>query len=207
MKAGKLIVLEGIDGTGKTTQAKKVLDYLRSQNILVSLFREPGGTPIGETIRNILLARKDYKGGLGQDAEFLLFASARAELSRLIIKPSLEKGRSVILDRFGLSSVAYQGCGRGLEVEFIKSVNRKATLGIDPDLILLLDLDVETALKRVKGGGDRIEQNGMQYFEKVRSGYLKEANDSANKCAVINAAKNIEEVFTDIKKQLDILEF
>ncbi len=202
---GKLIVFEGIDGSGKTTQAQLVHQFLKDKGILNSLFREPGGTPLGEAIRKILLAREDFHGGIGSTAEYLLFAAARAELSRLIIKPMLDKGITVLLDRFGLSSVVYQGYGRGLDVDFIKQVNDMATVGIQPDLVMLFDLPVETALARIGSSQDRIEQNGAEFFSKVRDGYLREIKTYGDVGNVIDASENVEAVLAQVQAVVDLL--
>lgn len=195
---GKLIVFEGIDGCGKTTQARRLHEHLKSHSILNALFREPGGTPLGEAARKILLARDDFPGGIGEMAEYLLFAAARSELARLILTPLREQGITVLLDRFGLSSVAYQGYGRGLEVGFIKEVNERAASSVQPDLILLFDLDVETAFSRVQRGFDRIEQYGRDFFERVRQGYLTEAETNPALIRIIDATRTEEEVFVEV---------
>lgn len=202
---GKLIVFEGIDGSGKTTQAQLIHHYLSDKGILNSLFREPGGTPLGEAIRKILLVREDFQGGIGSTAEYLLFAAARAELSRLIIQPLLEQGITVLLDRFGLSSVVYQGYGRGLDVDFIKRVNDMVIVGIQPDTVMLFDLPVETALARVGSSQDRIEQNGAEFFNKVREGYLQEVRACGDGAVIIDATEQVEEVFVKVKAEVDSL--
>jgi len=200
---GKLIVFEGIDGSGKTTQAERVYEYLRSKKKLVALFREPGGTPLGEAVRKILLVKEDFRGGIGQKAEYLLFAAARSELTRLIIKPLLEQGITILLDRFGLSSVTYQGYGRGLDIDFINSVNKKVTEGIQPDLIILFDLEPSLALSRVRGSGDRIERNSIDFFQRVREGYLKEIGKKPNLHHIIDASDDIDAVFKQVIACLD----
>ncbi len=196
--SGKLIVLEGIDGSGKTTQARRLHEHLKRRGVLNALFREPGGTPLGEAVRKILLARDGFTGGIGEATEFLLFAAARSELARLILTPLREQGVTVLLDRFGLSSVAYQGYGHGLDLHFIKQVNERAAAGVQPDLTLLLDLEVEAALSRLQRGFDRIERKGRDFFERVRQGYLVEARENPTRIRVINAAKDEEAVFEEV---------
>ncbi|MBT3231310.1 MAG: dTMP kinase [Calditrichaeota bacterium] len=202
MSKGKLIVFEGIDGCGKTTQAKKLLAHFQAKGVQATLYREPGATQVGEEIRNILLAKKDFQGGLGAHAEFLLFAAARAELARLILKPQLEQGTTVILDRFALSSIVYQGFARGVDIEFIKMVNHTVTAGTHPDKIFLLDIDPKIGMSRFEGSSDRIEQKGLDFFEKVRQGYLKVANSGSCVISLIDGASGIEEVFEQVLSNL-----
>jgi len=199
---GKLIVFEGIDGCGKTTQAKKLLEYFQKQDIPVSLYREPGATQVGEEIRNILLAKKDFQGGLGAHAEFLLFAAARAELARLILRPQMEEGTTVILDRFALSSIAYQGFAGGVGIDFIKMVNHTVTAGTHPDKIFLLDIEPTVAMSRFENTSDRIEQKGLEFFENVRQGYLKVANAGSCVIKVIDGASDVEDVFEQVLDNL-----
>ncbi len=198
MNTGKLIVFEGIDGCGKTTQAKRLLEHFQEQDTSASLYREPGATQVGEEIRNILLAKKDFQGGLGALSEFLLFAAARAELARLILKPQLEQGTTVILDRFALSSIAYQGFARGVDIELIKMVNHAAIDGMHPDKIFLLDIDPEIAMSRFEGSSDRIEQKGLDFFEKVRQGYLQVANAGSCIIKIIDGSSDVDDVFTQV---------
>lgn len=202
MNPGKLIVFEGIDGCGKTTQAKMLLEHFRAQGVPVTLYREPGATQVGEEIRNILLAKQDFQDGLGALAEFLLFATARAELTRLILKPQLKQGTTVILDRFGLSSLAYQGYARGVNTDFIRMVNGIATDGIRPDRIFLLDINPAISLSRRKGTSDRIEQKGLDFFEKVRQGYLQAAGAESDIITIIDGASGIEDVFAQVLSNL-----
>lgn len=198
MLKGKLIVFEGIDGSGKTTQIKMLHEFLRQNNILVTMFREPGGTPLGETIRKILLSRDELRGGLGETAEFMLFAAARAELTRLIIQPLLNQGITVLLDRFTLSSVCYQGYGRDLSVPFIQDVNRKVTDDLKIDLLFLMDINPEKALNRISGESDRIEKKGINFFRAVRKGYLKEVTSSAKNTQIVDASNSIDSIFKSI---------
>lgn len=205
MDKGRLIVFEGIDGSGKTTQVERIHGYLRSRNILVSLLREPGGTPIGEAVRKILLSKKEHKGGIGAEAEFLLFASARAELVRLVIEPLLAQGAVILLDRFGWSSIAYQGYGRGADIGFIRSVNHAVSGNATPDRVYLFDIDPATALSRVQGSEDRIEQFGLDFFSRVRRGYVEIAAEEPEIFRIIDGSGSIEDVYSSIIEDLDRL--
>ncbi len=194
MKRGKLFVFEGIDGSGKTTQAKRLRDYFLETGQEVQLFREPGATTVGEMIRKILLSGSELDSGIDPLAEFLLFAASRRELVRQFVKPSLEDDHIVILDRFGDSSVAYQGYGRGIDLDFIRDVNSKATFDIEPDLVFLLDMDFSQSLERIAGGDDRMEKSGDDFYRKVRKGYLEIASANPDQYAVIDGSKEPDEI-------------
>jgi dTMP kinase len=170
--SGRFIVVEGVEGAGKSTQAALLSDWLREMGIDHILAREPGGTPVGEAIRGIVLTRGDLI--MPPETELLLILAARAAFVRDVVRPALEEGLLVLADRFDLSSLAYQGYGRGLELEEVRRANRLATGGLQPDLTLVLDLPVSEGLKRKGGaeGGDRIEREGAPFLERVREGYL-----------------------------------
>ncbi|GAB6065336.1 dTMP kinase [Aquifex pyrophilus] len=188
-----LISFEGIDGSGKTTQARKLCEFLKSKGKKVSLYREPGGTEAGERIRDILLGED-----LTPRSELLLFEASRAELVEKRIKRELKEGFIVILDRYTLSTLAYQGYGKGIELKIVEELNRFATDSIEPDLIFLLDVPVEVALKRKKAR-NRFEDR--DFLERVRKGFLELAKERKN-VFVINGERSEEEVFRDILKVL-----
>lgn len=198
---GKFYVFEGIDGSGKSTQARKLLDFLEHNNIRASLHREPGGTPVGERIRDILLSKKEFTGGMSPVCEYLLFAASRSELSRQIILPRLEAGETVILDRFGFSSVAYQGYGRGVDIDFIHNVNAFVTSEVVPDRVFLMDINPDTALQRMRGAGDRIEKEGIDFFLRIRNGYLAEAEKNSV-FKVIDSSKAVDQTFNLILESI-----
>lgn len=220
---GKLVTFEGIDGSGKSTQAQILRDKLTAEGREVRLLREPGGTELGDLVRSILL-REDLpdKGAMpgednslrlarsmagwssslsdiGRVAEFLLFSAARAELVRQVLEPLLQRDAVVILDRFTDSSVAYQGYGRGVDRVFIDSVNNKATGGLKPDLTLLLDIDPTLATVRIKRGLDRMEVEGTPFLERVREGYLKLAAAEPGRIRLINGTQSVEVVSGQIE--------
>lgn len=173
---GRFITLEGPEGGGKTTQAQRLLRRLERAGHDVLYTREPGGTPLGEVVRDLLQHQHDDKAPC-PESEVLLFAASRAQLVRTVILPALERGTWVVCDRFADSTTAYQGYGRGFPVDLMLTVNDFAVGAADPDLTLLLDLDVETGLSRAghrggKAGLDRIEQEATSFHQRVRDGYL-----------------------------------
>jgi dTMP kinase len=168
--AGGLIVLEGIEGVGKSTQLQRLKARLERSGA-VRTVREPGGTPAGDIIRRLLL---DPESQLDERAEALLFMASRAQLVAGVIRPALERGDFVLVDRFFLSTYAYQIAGRGLPEEDVRRANALATGGLVPDLTLLLDLPADTALARAaqRSAQDRIEQSGDAFYERVRSAFV-----------------------------------
>lgn len=170
---GLYLALEGPEGSGKTTQMRRLAFRLRSLGLQVVEVREPGGTTVGELIRTLLA--DPAHASLGPEAEVLLFAAARAQLLREVVRPALERGQTVLSDRSVYASLAYQGFGRGLGVEAVWRVNELATGGLLPDLVLLLDVPVEEGLARDDTSGlvrDRIEREGVEFHRRVREGYL-----------------------------------
>ncbi len=188
---GFFISFEGIDGSGKSTQAKRLCKYIESLGKECVLVREPGGTPEGERIRRILL---DKSSDLTPEAEFFLFLASRSILTQRIIIPSLKLGKFVIADRFADSSLAYQGYGRGLDISFVKYGNNVATKGLKPDVIFYIDIPVELAMRR-KSYSDRMEKES--FLKKVREGYLKLSKEHGY--IPIDGRKSVEEIWDDIK--------
>ncbi|NLY88352.1 MAG: dTMP kinase [Firmicutes bacterium] len=197
-KKGFFITLEGIDGTGKTTQAKLLAKNLKKRGFPVLLTREPGGTLLAERIRAILLE-------LGEEkpvplAELLLYGAARAQHVMKIIAPALAAGTVVICERFSDSTLAYQGYGLGLDLEMITEINRIAAGGLAPDLTLLLHLETEEICRRIRqrdpeSSGDRIEARGRAFLEKVQEGYLQLAEAAPERIKVIRCqGKQIQEI-------------
>ncbi|MEW5785086.1 MAG: dTMP kinase [Bacillota bacterium] len=185
MTEGLFITLEGIDGSGKTTQARLLTERLQSDHIPYLLLREPGGTTVGESIRQILLGAA-YSITL--ETEVLLYAAARAELVKEVIRPALTTGHLVVCDRYIDSTTAYQGYGAGENLAWIHTLNEKVTGGLAPRLTFLLDLSVEEALLRRGGGGDRIEIRNQDYHERVRRGYLILSELEPERFRVIDAS-------------------
>ncbi len=181
------IVFEGPEGAGKSTQIKHLKAKLELFNKAVVVTREPGGTPAADAIRTVIL---DPSLEINPLSEFLLYSASRAQHVAEVIKPALEQNKIVISDRFSGASVAYQGYGRGLDLNFIHDLNQRATQGIVPDLVLLLDIDPEEGLKRVanRGQKDRLELADLSFHKKVRAGFLEQAKTNAS-WLVLNAAQ------------------
>jgi len=201
---GIFITFEGIDGCGKSTQCELLKDYLEGIGKEFIFVREPGGTVIGERIREILLDKKNTQ--MTSRAELLLFEAARAQITEEVIKPALEQGKIVLCDRFFDSSSAYQGMARGMGMDFVASLNMAATGGLKPDITFFFDITVEEALaRRGKRGeaSDRIELAGIKFQEDVRKGYLQIAEESDGRVVTIDATQGIEEIFEQIKKTLE----
>jgi len=202
--SGKFITLEGPEGSGKSTQAKTLIRRLAGCGIEAVYTREPGGTAIGEAIRNILQHNEAGEAPC-ERTELLLFEASRNQLVEKVIRPHLEKGKWVICDRFIDSTTAYQGYGRGLPVEEIQAINRFSANGIVPDLTLLLDLEVATGFERIAQrylalgeSADRFEKEDRSFHERVREGYLKLAKEDPKRFRIINAAKKPAAVATAI---------
>jgi dTMP kinase len=195
------ITLEGSEGAGKSTQIADLADYLRGQGYSVLLTREPGGTPIGEQIRAVLW--NSSNADMSKRAEILLFQAARAQLVERVIRPALERGEIVLCDRYADSTLAYQGYGYHLfELDTLKELIRFATGGLQPDLTLLLDLDVEVGLgRRAKGGeSNRLDQLEMEIYQRVREGYLEMAQEDPGRWVLVDASKPPEQVQQELRK-------
>lgn len=201
---GKFITFEGPEGGGKTTQAKRLLARLALEGYEAIYTREPGGTPTGEVIREIL--QHDMAGEpLCDETEVLLFSASRAQLVRKVIIPALEAGTHVICDRFADSTTVYQGYGRGFDVEQMISINNFAIKGATPDITLLLDVEIATGFERIASRqrelfekSDRIENEAREFHEKVRGGYLELAKRYPDRFITLNAARNPDEVEADV---------
>lgn len=179
---GKFITFEGSEGCGKSTQSKLLYGYLKKKGYPVIYLREPGGVRASESIRNFLLNPKNKISPAG---ETLLYMAARAEVVSEIIKPALMTGKIVICDRFLDSTIAYQGYGLGINIKLIKLMGEFATLGIKPNLTILLDLAVKKGLKHREFKKDRIEQRSLSYHERVRKGYLSLARKEPGRIKII----------------------
>ena len=196
---GLFITFEGPDGCGKTTQMKLLAEYLEKKGEEVVLTREPGGKGLGEKVREILL---NYDGEVSDRCESFLFLADRAQNIDIIVNPAVKAGKIVLCDRHIDSTVAYQGYGRGLDIERINMLNNLATNGKKPDLTFVFDVDVETSMKRVGKEKDRMESAGIDFHNRVRQGYLELAKQEPNRIKVIDATKSIEEIHDEVIKIL-----
>lgn len=196
---GKFIVLEGLEGAGKTTALRTVVEQLRAFGITDLVFtREPGGTPLAEKLRQLI--KHETKEPVTDKAELLMLYAARIQLVENVIKPALAAGKWVIGDRHDLSSQAYQGGGRGLDRRFMQTLKDCVLGDFEPDFTLYLDIDPAVGLARARGRGelDRIERAGLDFFNRTRARYLELVRDNP-KAVVINAQQNIEQVTADIQ--------
>ena len=192
---GRWIIFEGGDGTGKSTQAGRFGAVLASRGLNPLHIREPGSTPLGEKVREILLAReKEEEREITPETEMLLYMACRAQLFRTVIRPALREGRFVLQERNFYSTYAYQGFGLGLDTELILRLGQWVSSEIEPDRVILLDLEAGKSLARLRGGKDRIENRGRSFHERVRSGYLDLSRRYPGLFRVIDADGSIEQV-------------
>ena len=189
------ITFEGLDFSGKSTQATILVERLRSTRAVVHFLREPGGTEISERIRDILLDKKNLH--MDEAAELLLFSAARSQLVKEVIVPALQRGEIVVCDRYYDSTTAYQGYGRELPLDAVKSINRLATEGEDPDLTFFIDIPVDEIERRKKKAGmkfDRMESSGKAFYTRVRNGYHEIARRETQRFLIIDGTKDIDEI-------------
>lgn len=197
-RRGVFITIEGIDGSGKTTHVNRLNTVLEERGFSIIQLREPGGTDIGESIRQILLSRKN--DGMTSETELLLFEAARAQLVRDVIEPALAAGKIVLSDRFMDSTVAYQGYGRGMDLELIDRLNAFAVGSCRPDLTVLLDVEPLEAANRVhkRSQSDRMDDAGLAFMERTRAGYLAIAAREPQRVRVLSALPPKEELHAQI---------
>ncbi len=201
--SGLLITFEGIDGSGKSTQAHLAADWLRQQGRSVLSLREPGGTAIGESIRSILLAKANT--AMCMETELLLFAAARAQIIREVIEPALAAGTYVICDRFYDSTTAYQGYGRGIDREMIRQLQTIATGGLRPDQTFLLDVSIPVALQRLAGRpgkADRLDGEDTAFMIRTQAGYRTILHEEPDRVIRIDADRSVSEIQNSIISHL-----
>ena len=206
MNKGFMVVFDGSNGAGKTTVIKNVEKYLTSKGFDVLLTREPGGTPIGEKIREVILDPSTPE--MSFMTELMLFGAGRAQHIQEKIIPALTQGKIVISDRFDAATFSFQHFARGLDIETITKINDLALAGFSPNMNIVLDLDPREGLKRVHSRGeglDRLEDEKLEFLVKARNGYLKQAEQSPEKFAVIDASQSKEAVLADVIKVIDSL--
>jgi len=192
------ITFEGIEGSGKTTQAQLLRDFLVNKGYRVTFTREPGWGILGRLIRRMLLEERNLE--LDPVAELCLFCADRAQHVKELLKPRLKAGDIVICDRFADSTVVYQGYGRGLDIELVKKVANASTLGLKPDITLLLNLPVKIALSRIRNRESmtKFEEEPLEFHERIRQGYLFIAQKEPDRIKVINAARGIDQIREEI---------
>jgi dTMP kinase len=197
---GLFVALDGPDGGGKTTQAARLVDWLRSQGLEVLACRDPGGTPLGDRLRSILLDRETV--GLSVRAEMLLYMASRAQLVEQVVRPALDAEQVVVSDRYLLANVVYQGYAGGLPVDEIWRVGEVATGGLWPDLTLLIDVPPEVAQARVGAPRDRMEDRPDAFRARVREGFLKAAETYPRPIAVIDGTAEPEAVAAQLRDEV-----
>lgn len=207
-RRGRFISLEGGEGAGKSTVIAHARAWLERQGLDVALTREPGGTPLGEEVRQLLLAPR--AAGMAAETELLLMYAARAEHVRQVIEPALAAGRWVLSDRFNDASFAYQGGGRGMDVARIRQIDDWVLAGFRPDMTLLLDIPVPLGLARARarGAGDRFEQEKLDFFERVRAAYRARAAQEPGRFRTLDASRPLDDVLRQLETVLSqCLEF
>lgn len=200
--AGRFLALEGPDGSGKSTQIKRLTSALETLGVPHVLVREPGGTPVGEKIRDVLLTRADEGLEMSVRTEMLLYMASRAELVDRVIRPALTSGKLVIADRYVASTLAYQGAAGGLAGADISAVARVATRNLLPDAYVVFDIDEHAAAKRLSPLLDRMEAKGAAFHRKVRQGYAEQAKADPSRYLVIDASQSEDRVFASLLEAL-----
>ena len=200
---GKFITIEGTEGVGKTTNIEFIQHWLNRRGVEFVSTREPGGTPLAEQVRELLLTPREEK--VGDSTELLLMFAGRAQHLDQVILPALDSGTSVLCDRFTDASYAYQGFGREMDGSLIAKLEQIVQGDLRPDLTLILDIPVEIGLKRAseRSAPDRFEQEQIEFFDRVRQGYLKIAEENPKRCAVIDASQSLDEVQASIEVVLE----
>ncbi|MCK4903962.1 MAG: dTMP kinase [Candidatus Marinimicrobia bacterium] len=201
LNRGKFITFEGIDGCGKSTQVRLLVEKLEQLDIDVITIREPGGTRISESIRDILLYRDTHE--LGERTESLLMTASRAQLTKEVILPALKKGTWVFSDRYADSTLAYQGGGREIEVDWLEKLNQFATYDTVPDLTFFIDILPDEGVRRQKTKLDRIEQAGIDFQSSVRNLYLKLAEKYSDRIIIIDGQEDINKIHKNIWKEFE----
>lgn len=186
------ISLDGVDGSGKSTQHGMLCEWLRQQGVEVVACRDPGTTAAGNAVRDLILQQDQVP--IAKRTEMLLYMASRAQLVAEVIRPALAAGKTVVSDRYLLANVVYQGHALGLDVDMLWQVGKIATDGVMPDRTIVLDLSTEAATKRMNRELDRMELRGREFHERVREGFLKEAQNEANRISVVDASGEIDQI-------------
>lgn len=200
-RPGFLLTVEGVDGSGKSTQVSKISSYLKRAGKKVTLIREPGGTRLSERIRRLLLDVRSVE--MSRSTELFLYLAARGQLINQVIEPALKRDELVLCDRFTDSTLAYQGGGRGFPVALLKQLNDTATGGRRPNLTLLIDVTLATSRQRKSRAADRLEREKDQFFARVARSYRKIAREEPRRVVRIDGNKDVEQVWTQVREILD----
>jgi dTMP kinase len=203
MPRSAFISLDGLDGTGKSTQVRLLGEWLAAQKVPVTTCTDPGGTPLGQELRQILLHRKEHNLAIGTEA--LLFMASRAQLVQDVIRPALEREEVVVSDRFTLANVVYQAHAGGLNADDVWRIGAFATGGLEPDLTLVLDLPLDAAVARRQGDPDRMESRDREFHEAVKRGFLFEAGRRPEKHRIIDASPDIDTVQKSLRREVSRL--
>ena len=195
--------LDGLDGTGKSTQCRLLVEWLTAQAVPVTACTDPGGTALGQELRQILLFGREHR--IATTTEAMLFMASRAQLVDEVIRPALARGEVVVSDRFLLANVVYQGHAGGLRPEDVWAVGAVATGGLEPDLTLVFDLPPEAAVARRNRAADRMEDRGEDYFVRVRTGFLYEAGMRPGKHRIIDATPDVDAVQRVVRREVSRL--
>lgn len=198
------ITFEGLDFSGKSTQARLLVERLKHHHHTVHFLREPGGTALSEAIRTVLLDMKHFD--MTEAAEILLFSASRAQLVAQVIRPALARGDIVVCDRYCDSTTAYQGYGRGVDLEAVHAINAFATGGTKPDLTVLVEIPIDEIEKRKTSAGiafDRMESSGREFYERVAAGYSMLARNEPHRWHVVDGTKTIKQIEDDIWKKVE----
>ena len=195
---GMFFSFDGIDGVGKTTQMQLFCDWLAGRQLEVVTCRDPGSTPLGERVREILLT-SGKETLIAARSEMLLYMAARAQLVEEVIRPALSTEKTIVSDRFLLANVVYQGYAGGLDVAAVRDVGRVATDGVMPDCVFLLDMSPQAALARMGDQLDRVESRGDEYRERLREGFLKEAKQWGDAVHILDADREVEDIQNEIR--------
>ena len=196
----KFITFEGIDGCGKSTQAKLLLEYMNKSGVETVLVREPGGTNISESIREILL--HSSSGQMGDRTESLLMTASRAQLTQEVIIPNMDQGKFVIADRYSDSTLAYQGGGRNLDIEWLIELNNYATFTLLPDITFFVDIRSEEALRRLDSNKDRIEGEGIEFQARVRKTYHELAERFNDRYVILDGYGEIDDIHQKVLNEM-----
>ena len=197
----KFITFEGIDGSGKSTQARLLLDHMNNSGVETILVREPGGTNISESIREILL-HSSSSGQMGDRTESLLMTASRAQLTQEVIIPNMDQGKFVIADRYSDSTLAYQGGGRNLDIEWLIELNNYATFTLLPDITFFVDIRSEEALRRLDSNKDRIEGEGIEFQARVRKTYHELAERFNDRYVILDGYGEIDDIHQKVLNEM-----